>query len=1128
MATQKIEFKNVGTTSWTVPANVNSVDVIVVGGGGGASGREGGGGGAGGISYQKGYSVTSGQVISIVVGNGGTAGLASGADGSAGGLSSFGNLTANGGFGGKLAGTGGLGGTGNYKNGAKGGNASNTGENGHTLTNLLSDLTLSCSGGGGGSRARGGSGGGGSGGGVPPASGLLGVTSPEGVSGSSNTGGGGGAGNGSFKDAVYGSSTETYDCSVTVPKTCYKESSGECIDDCQGACSFFKSSSCKGNCPSGIKVNSKNKYLCAGNSKVNCHCHKIKYTKSTPYDCSYKQSKTCTRNITPKLISPAVTVNASSGNGGSGIVVIVYSDTVPPTPTPTPTVNPLACYKGRSLGKIQTAAGNLSWKGFDNVPAGKYILEYVSGLWSAWSSGDRWNIGCFSVKSGSTILSLDGSGFITAAAALAAGANWKGSGVRYRLEINHLGGEIKMKICDAANVLSDNRCSGGCPVYELFEYICPSAPTPTPTPTITPTPTPTRTSTPTPTSTVKPTNTPTPTPTNTPTNAPTRTPTPTLRPTSTPVPTSTPTPTPTPLPSNIKWPMMEQWIANYLKKDVFISKSCIFKFQKINGQWVLNNTMCGEPFSYIPASLPVTPTPTPTPTQTNTPTPTSTRTPVPTSTPTRTPSPTGTPTPTGAPTHTPTPTPTNTLTPTPAPPPQLMINVFIDKSGSNENRKLLKDLLSNNTFINTLLPLFNNNLTLLRQNVTVTEVIERSIGALATKIIANRRIVNISFADEADPDYHGETFKNTSKATSKYLTDANDLKTKINNQKSSGSLCCWAIAVTNVKSAKEKAYWDFLSSIKNGLAAYSGNDGFKNVPEFSVIQATNKASVEYYSSLVLSCVNNCGFSVNVPPTPTPVPATPTPTPTNTPLPKQVIVNITKGNNTGSWTVPVGVSTIEACIIAGGGAGGGGIVNNGGGGGGISYQKLNVKAGDKLTTKIGDGGIGNSTGTGGDGSDSSIIYGIASFTAKGGKGGSSTGAGAGGIGTWGNGSNGDGNGIQAPLFSNTELKSSGGKKAAKGSDGTNGSADIGNGGMGGGGYTSSSLQCNCANAPITYNWSCGGGGSGTCVCGDHVNCGKQCEPKGKANFCGRQYTATTNIMKKGGNGGSGMIRIKYFV
>ena len=34
MAIQKIEFKTVGTTNWTVPSNVNSVDVIVVGGGG--------------------------------------------------------------------------------------------------------------------------------------------------------------------------------------------------------------------------------------------------------------------------------------------------------------------------------------------------------------------------------------------------------------------------------------------------------------------------------------------------------------------------------------------------------------------------------------------------------------------------------------------------------------------------------------------------------------------------------------------------------------------------------------------------------------------------------------------------------------------------------------------------------------------------------------------------------------------------------------------------------------------------------------------------------------------------------------------------------------------------------------
>jgi len=46
-----VQFTSLGTTTWTVPAGISEVEVLVVGGGGGGGGGNGGagGGGAGGL-----------------------------------------------------------------------------------------------------------------------------------------------------------------------------------------------------------------------------------------------------------------------------------------------------------------------------------------------------------------------------------------------------------------------------------------------------------------------------------------------------------------------------------------------------------------------------------------------------------------------------------------------------------------------------------------------------------------------------------------------------------------------------------------------------------------------------------------------------------------------------------------------------------------------------------------------------------------------------------------------------------------------------------------------------------------------------------------------------------------------
>lgn len=98
-------FTAVGTSVWTVPDGVFTVNVRVWGGGGGGGGAVSGSCAAGGHGggYSEGtVNVTPGQNITVTVGAGGTAGQGSGTAGGKGGTSSFGSsITCLGGDGGK-------------------------------------------------------------------------------------------------------------------------------------------------------------------------------------------------------------------------------------------------------------------------------------------------------------------------------------------------------------------------------------------------------------------------------------------------------------------------------------------------------------------------------------------------------------------------------------------------------------------------------------------------------------------------------------------------------------------------------------------------------------------------------------------------------------------------------------------------------------------------------------------------------------------------------------------------------------------------------------------------------------------------------------------------------------------
>jgi hypothetical protein len=100
-------FANTGTTTWTAPAGVTSLEVLVVAGGGAGGAGSGGGGGAGGVLYYgpetprvaTSFAVTPGQSYTVTVGAGGTsAGVNT--SGTNGGNSVFATITAIGGGGG--------------------------------------------------------------------------------------------------------------------------------------------------------------------------------------------------------------------------------------------------------------------------------------------------------------------------------------------------------------------------------------------------------------------------------------------------------------------------------------------------------------------------------------------------------------------------------------------------------------------------------------------------------------------------------------------------------------------------------------------------------------------------------------------------------------------------------------------------------------------------------------------------------------------------------------------------------------------------------------------------------------------------------------------------------------------
>ncbi len=203
----------VGTTSWTAPIGVTSVDYLVVGGGGGSTGGTAainyGAGGAGGtVLHGTGYAVVPSNSYTITVGAGGTK-CATACTSGNGGTSVFSTISATGGTGtastsaapggSNAAFSGASYSSGTYRGGGAGGAANGSTDDGGAgyLSSITGTATYYAGGGGGGSIGTGGVGGGGDGyGGY--ATGYAGTNGLGGGAGGTGTSGGlGGADGGS-------------------------------------------------------------------------------------------------------------------------------------------------------------------------------------------------------------------------------------------------------------------------------------------------------------------------------------------------------------------------------------------------------------------------------------------------------------------------------------------------------------------------------------------------------------------------------------------------------------------------------------------------------------------------------------------------------------------------------------------------------------------------------------------------------------------------------------------------------------------------------------------------------------------------------------------------------------------
>ena len=210
---------------------------------------------------------------------------------------------------------------------------------------------------------------------------------------------------------------------------------------------------------------------------------------------------------------------------------------------------------------------------------------------------------------------------------------------------------------------------------------------------------------------------------------------------------------------------------------------------------------------------------------------------------------------------------------------------------------------------------------------------------------------------------------------------------------------------------------------------------------------------------------------------------------------RVMNNYKEFLSTGTWTCPVGVTSIELTIV---GAGAGGVKYTGGDGGGGGGQALRLKVtvvpGTTYTLTIGTGGTGSTTGVGNAGGNSTMTgSGFATITALGGNAPAHTTGGTGGGGT-------------APGVSTTAV--AGFKSVLTANGGGGGTAAAAGGGVTGGG-----LAGQAPGGGGASGWGYGAGGN-VSISGDSAT----------ANSGGGGGGTATGTV--GGNGGSGYASIRF--
>ena len=187
----------------------------------------------------------------------------------------------------------------------------------------------------------------------------------------------------------------------------------------------------------------------------------------------------------------------------------------------------------------------------------------------------------------------------------------------------------------------------------------------------------------------------------------------------------------------------------------------------------------------------------------------------------------------------------------------------------------------------------------------------------------------------------------------------------------------------------------------------------------------------------------------------------------------------------TWTIPSGVTSIDAVVVGGGGGGGGGAdtrAGSGGGGGQVrTLSAVSVVAGNTVTVTVGAGGSGGSAGSGGTGSATSLLVGSTTTTAGGGTGGANgtfvlNGAPVGGS----SGAGFAGGNAQTNSGVNAAGGGGGSSSAATGINGGSGTTWSANGvayggGGGGGGFLPSPLIATPSNAKGLGTNGGGGGG-----------------------------------------------------